>query len=125
MVVGGAVTSDKMLAQNRPLAVRFLRAVIKGVRYVNANEDATIAILMHRFPNMTREHYEASYARVNDTFSTDGTVSDALSQQAIDENAEVLGLGPDGRKTIAEVADFSVAHEANKSLDAEGWKPLP
>jgi NitT/TauT family transport system substrate-binding protein len=125
MVVGGAVTSDRMLRENRPLAVRFLRALIKGYRYVRANKDATIAILLKHYPNESREHYALVYDRVVATMTKDGTVPDSLAQQAIDENAEVLGIPPAERRPLAQFIDFSLAREANRSLDAEGWKPVP
>lgn len=125
MVVGGAVTSDRLLTQNRPLALRFIRALLKGYRYVRANKEATIAILLKRYPNESREHYALVYDRVVATMTKDGTVPDALAQQAIDENAEVLNIPPGERRPLSEFVDFSLAREANASLDAEGWKPVP
>jgi len=125
MVVGGAVTSDRMLKQNRPLALRFIRALMKGYRYVRANKEATIAILLKRYPNETHDHYALVYDRVVATMTKDGTVPDRLAQQAIDENAEVLDIPPDKRRPLAEFVDFSLAREANAALDAEGWKPTP
>ncbi len=125
MVTGGAVTSDRMLTEKRPLALRFVRALMKGYRTVLANKDATIAILMKRYPNQSREHYAQVYDRVVATMTKDGTVSDALAQQAIDENAEVLHIPPEQRRTLAQFVDFSLAREANAALDAEGWKPAP
>jgi NitT/TauT family transport system substrate-binding protein len=125
MVVGGAVASDRMLKENRPLALRFIRALMKGYRYVRANKDGTIAILKKRYPNVSEEHYALVYDRVAATMTKDGTVPDALAQQAIDENAEVLGIPPEKRRPLAEFVDFSLARDANASLDAEGWKPAP
>ncbi len=125
MVVGGAVTSDRMLKENRPLAVRFIRALLKGYRYVRANKDGTIAILIKRYPNVSREHYALVYDRVMATMTKDGAVSNGLAQQAIDENAEVLGIPPERRRPLAEFVDFSLVREANASLDAEGWTPTP
>jgi ABC-type nitrate/sulfonate/bicarbonate transport system substrate-binding protein len=125
MVVGGAVSSDKLLAADRPRALRFLRAVIKGFRYVKANESGTIDILMKRNPAVGRAHFELVYGRELATMTADGTVSDALAQQAIDENGEVLGIAPDRRRKLAEFVDFSLAREVNRALDQEGWKPAP
>ena len=125
MVVGGAVTSDKMLTAERPLALRFMRALIKGFRYAKAHKKETIDILLTRQPNTPREHYEIVYDRVHATMTPDGTVADAIAQQAIDENGEVLGIPPERRKTLAQFVDFSLARDVNRQLDAEGWKPLP
>ena len=125
MVVGGAVTSDKMLTSERPRAVRFLRALIKGFRYARANKNETIDILLKRSPNVAREHYAAVYDRVRATMTADGTVPDAIAQQAIDENGEVLGIPPDKRRMLGEFVDFSIAREVNRELDAKGWRPTP
>lgn len=125
MVVGGAVTSDRMLQTNRPLALRFMRGLIKGVRYQRANKEATIALLLKHNPNVTRAHYEMVYDREQATMTKDGTVPDALAQAAIDENGEVLGISPEQRRKLAEVVDFSLAREVNRALDAEGWQPVP
>ncbi|HUK60191.1 MAG TPA: ABC transporter substrate-binding protein [Stellaceae bacterium] len=125
MVVGGAVTSDRMLRENRPLALRFMRALMKGYRYVRAEKDGTIAILTKRYPNQTYDHYALVYGRVVATMTKDGTVPDTLAQQAIDENAEVLGIPPEKRRPLSEFVDFSLARDANAALDAEGWKPVP
>ena len=125
MVVGGAVTSDKMLTTDRPLALRFMRALIKGFRYSKANKKETINILLKRQPNTPRAHYELVYDRVVATMTPDGTVPDAVAQQAIDENGEVLGIPPEKRRKLGEFVDFSLAREVNRQLDAEGWKPAP
>ncbi|HXQ53156.1 MAG TPA: ABC transporter substrate-binding protein [Stellaceae bacterium] len=125
MVVGGAVSSDKMIQNDRPRALRFLRAVIKGFRYVKANENGTLDILMKRNPGGTREHFALVYDRVVKTMTKDGTVSDALAQQAIDENGEVLGIPPEKRRKLDEFVDFSLAREVNHELDQSGWKPQP
>jgi ABC-type nitrate/sulfonate/bicarbonate transport system substrate-binding protein len=125
MVVGGAVTSDRMLRENRPLALRFLTALLKGFRYARAYKEATIAILLKKFPTETRAHYETVYDRVVGTMTKDGTVSDQVAQDAIDENAEVLGIPPAKRRPLAEVVDFSLARDANAALDKQGWKPTP
>lgn len=125
MVVGGAVTSDRMLQENRPLALRFLHALVKGMRYARANKEATIDIILRHAPNESREHYELVYDREQKTMTRDGTVSDALAQAAIDENGDVLGLPPEKRRSLADAVDFSLAREANRALDAEGWQPVP
>jgi NitT/TauT family transport system substrate-binding protein len=125
MVVGGAVTSDRMIATNRPLAVRFLKALLKGFRYGRANEEATIDILLKHFPNTARAHYETVYGRVLATMTKDGIVPDDLAQAAIDQNGEVLGIPKDKRRPLADFVDFSLAREANEELDREGWKPVP
>jgi ABC-type nitrate/sulfonate/bicarbonate transport system substrate-binding protein len=124
MVVGGAVTSDRELASDRPLVIRFLRGLSKGFRYVRTYKDGTIDIMMKRFPEAhQRSMLEAAYDRTRRTMSEDGTVPDALAQQAIDENVEVLGIAPDKVRPLDEVFDFAAAREANRSLAAEGWTP--
>ena len=123
MVVGGAVTSDRMLANDRPLVIRFLRGLSKGFRYVRAFKDGTIDIIMHKFPSANRAVLEAAYASTRRTMSPDGTVPDEVAQAAIDENVDVLGIAPDKVRKLGEVFDFSAAREANRTLDAEGWTP--
>jgi len=123
MVVGGAVTSDKMLTADRPRALRFMRALIKGFRYAKANKEQSIDILLKRQPNTPRDHYELVYDRVVATMTPDGTVSDEIAQQAIDENGEVLGIPPAQRRKLDEFVDFSIAREVNRQLDGEGWTP--
>ena len=123
MVVGGAVTSDRMLANDRPLVIRFLRGLSKGFRYVRTFKDGTIDIILHRYPAAQRDVLEAAYDHTRLTMSQDGTVPDRLAQQAIDENVEVLGIAPDKVRKLGEVFDFSAAREVNAGLAAEGWTP--
>ena len=56
MLVGGIAVNDRMLKADRPLGMRFMRALMKGERYMRSNEDGTIAAMLTHNGTVSREN---------------------------------------------------------------------
>ncbi len=123
MVVGGAASSDKMLGEDRAVAKRFLRALIKGRRMMFASPDAAVDATLKRSPKTPREAFMVGYKSSTVGATKDGTVPLSVQQQEIDVRADLLKLPADKRPTPKQVFDFSLLDEINHELDAAGWKP--
>jgi NitT/TauT family transport system substrate-binding protein len=125
MLVGGIAVNDRMLKADRPLAIRFMRALLKGERYMRSNEAGTITAMLTHNPNVARETVEKLYRTLVPGNTADGTIPAGVQQQMLDLYAGILGLPKDKERPIAEAFDFSLLAEVDRSLDAEGWKPQP
>lgn len=125
MLVGGIAVNDRMLKADRPLGLRFMRALLKGERYMRANEGGTITAMLTHNPNLPRDTVEKLYRELVPTNTADGTLPPAVQQQMLDLYAGILGLPKDKERPIADAFDFSLLAEANATLDAAGWKPAP
>jgi ABC-type nitrate/sulfonate/bicarbonate transport system substrate-binding protein len=125
MLVGGIAVHERMLTRDRPLAIRFMRALIKGVRYMRANEAGTITAMLTHNSNLARDKVEALYRLLVPGNTGDGTIPPAVQQQTLDLYAEILGMPREKERPIAEAFDFTLVAEVDRALDAEGWKPRP
>lgn len=125
MVTGGVVTSDRFLTENRPVALRFMRGLMKGFRYHRANRTETIDLVATQNPNVSRDVQQAIYDRELAVTATSGIIPEELAQATVDSGSELLGIAPDQRRKVADVFDFSLAKQANEELDASGWTPNP
>ncbi len=123
MVVGGAASSDKVLQDGRPLAKRFLRALMKGRRLMFADPDAAIDATHQRNPKMPRAAFAVGYKSSTVGATKDGTIPVAAQQQEIDVRADLLNIPQAKRPTPKQVFDFSLLDEINRELDQAGWKP--
>jgi NitT/TauT family transport system substrate-binding protein len=125
MLVGGIAVHQRMLTEQRPLTLRFMRALLKGARYMHANEAGTITAMVTHNKNLAREKVEALYRVLVPGNTSDGTIPPAVQQQTLDLYGEILGMPKEKERPIAEAFDFSLVAEVDRALAAEGWKPPP
>ena len=125
MLVGGVAVNDRMLKADRPLATRFLRALIKGDRYMRANEAGTIDAMLAHNPKVARDKVEKLYGELVPTNTADGRLPPEVQKQMLDLYADILGMPNDKARPIADAFDFSLLAEVDRALDASGWKPAP
>jgi NitT/TauT family transport system substrate-binding protein len=122
-ITGGGVFSDKLLKDNRPLAKRFVRAMVKGRRHAIAHPDDMVAAVMKRDPAQTRDSVLQGWKDQEPLRTKDGTISPEAQKQEIAIRSELLGIAPEKRRTPEQSFDFSLIREVNAELDKEGWKP--
>jgi len=123
LIAGGGVFSDAMLKNNRPLAERFMRAVVKARRRGQAHPEDVVASVLKRNASATAEQVQAAMAAQRPLNTKDGTIPVDVQRREIANRGEVMGIAADQRPAPDKMFDFSLLKEVNAKLDAEGWKP--
>jgi NitT/TauT family transport system substrate-binding protein len=120
-IVASIVSTDERLARREELALRFLKATVKGLRLYLANRQEAITALME----FARQKDPALMARVYDhhmtTIARDGTIPERLQRIVIARSKRIVGvtreIGP------KEIFDFSLLKRAHAEIDRSGWGP--
>jgi NitT/TauT family transport system substrate-binding protein len=105
--------TDQRLKQNREQAKRVVRAVVRGLRVVVERKDEAVPIMM-QWLEQSKEVATESYDLIVPSFSTDGGVTDATYEFAV--NARLKELKSDKRVALAQLRDFSLLREVQKEL---------
>jgi ABC-type nitrate/sulfonate/bicarbonate transport system substrate-binding protein len=119
----GIATSAHLVDQEPQVAMAFLRGVVKGMRYMRAFPDATLALLHTHAPQVDPRQMEADYRDTIATATADGTAPDALVRADLAVRAELLNLPKDKLPPADHVYDYAPLRQVLKELDASGWKP--
>ncbi|HUK61496.1 MAG TPA: ABC transporter substrate-binding protein, partial [Stellaceae bacterium] len=122
MPFNGVATSDALIQKNPDVVLRFMRATLKGLRFMVAFRDKTIANVM-KHNGEDRHSTEVDYDDVVKTLTKDGSVPPQVQQTEVEARAEILNLPKSEIPPLERMFDFSFVRKANASLDAEGWKP--
>jgi ABC-type nitrate/sulfonate/bicarbonate transport system substrate-binding protein len=123
LIAGGGVFSNAMLKNNRPLAERFMLAVMQGRRRAAAHPEDVVTAVLRRNPTVTAAQVQAAMEAQRPLNTKDGTIPLDVQQREIANRAEVMGITGDQRPTPDKMFDFFLLKEANAKLDADGWKP--
>lgn len=108
--------------KSRPALIKgFVKASLKALRFIHANKAETVAIMMRHMKTENREMVEAIYESSVPSFSKDGLLGQEAQQAIIAIAAQ--GMGRNEAVSPEAVFDFRLAREANRELEAEGWKP--
>ena len=107
----GLFTSNRLLKENPQVVNRSLRAVMRANRFIAANRQETIAVMMKWLPQ-TAEVAGRSYDVELKALTRDGQMTDAELESLIDR------LG-DKKSALDEVRDFNPIRRAIKELDAK------
>ncbi len=113
-IVGNCIVVNEDFLKKNPDAVRrFLRAVIRGLKYSIQNPDEAISILLQRDPTLNKDAekkrlmmaLELIYVRgITDKYGF-GYVDPSVIEKNIDTIVSVLGL--QRRPSLSEIVDFS------------------
>jgi NitT/TauT family transport system substrate-binding protein len=108
--------------RNRPALIKgFVKASLKGLKFIHSHRPETIDMMMRHMKADNREMVEAIYDSSVPSFTKDGLLSPEAQQAIIAIAAQAIGrseaISPEA------VFDFRLAREANRELEAEGWKP--
>jgi NitT/TauT family transport system substrate-binding protein len=105
----GLTTSDRLIKENPQMVKSTLRAVLKATRFIEANRQETIPIMM-KWVKQPAEIAARSYDVELRSLAKDGQMSDAELESFIDRLGEK-------KRPLDEVRDFSFARAALKELD--------
>ena len=108
--------------RNRPALIKgFVKASLKGLKFIHSRRPETIDMMMRHMKADNREMVEAIYDSSVPSFTKDGLLSPEAQQAIIAIAAQAIGrseaISPEA------IFDFRLAREANRELEAEGWKP--
>jgi NitT/TauT family transport system substrate-binding protein len=121
----GAVVSDRLLQDDPKTVEGFLRATIKGVRYMLAFEPQTEAILEKHDPGVDPQAIVEGYRETVPTMTQSGTASEDLIRIDLKVRAATLNLDPKTLPPIDDIYDYRLARKVTAALEASGWKPTP
>jgi len=110
----GLSTSSKKLKERPDQVQRFLRASVRSMIYIRAHKQETLPILMKEFPGLDRNTLAGTLDFYLRAMSLDGRVSDAVVQDIINEQRELLGVK--GEIPLGQVADFGPLTRVVKEL---------
>jgi len=121
MAFGGFATSDALIASNRDLVRRTVRALMKGLIVVRSSRDVTVASLVKHgsSADAAAENYEIEAS----TLSATSIVSDEDQAFELKLRASMLGIDESKVPLPSNFFDFSFVKEAAAELKTEGWKP--
>jgi len=122
-ITGGGVFADRLLKDNRDLARRFMRAMIKGRRRGQAVPDDIVASVRRRNQGQSEAEIRRGIEAQKPLMTKDGTIPIEVQKREIEGRSDFLGIPPEKRRPADQVFDFSLLKEVNAALDASGWKP--
>jgi len=106
----GLFTSNRLLQENPQTVNRTLRAVVKANRFIAANRQETIAVMLKWLPQ-TQEVAGQSYDVELMALAKDGQMSDAELESLIERLGEK-------KRALGEVRDFNPIRQVIKELGA-------
>jgi ABC-type nitrate/sulfonate/bicarbonate transport system substrate-binding protein len=121
----GAVVSDRLLADHPDEVERFLRATLRGLRYMRAFRAETNAILKKTGGPSDDRTLGIDYDDVVKTLTTDGDEPADVLRKDMEARAVLLNMTPDKIPPVDTVYDYKLLRKANAELDTAGWKPSP
>lgn len=122
MLYNGVATSDALIKDNPDLVLRFIRATLKGMRFMTVFRNKSITNLIN-YSKTGRRATTADYDDVVRTLTKDGTVPLTIQELSVEVQAEVVKLPKSQIPPLDKMFDYSFVRKANASLDAQGWKP--
>jgi ABC-type nitrate/sulfonate/bicarbonate transport system substrate-binding protein len=110
----GLSTSSKKLTERPDQVARFLRASVRSMIYTREHKQEALPILMKEFPGLDRNTLDGTLDFYLRAMSPDGRVSDAVVQDIIDEQRELLKVK--NEIPLSQVADFGPLNRVVKEL---------
>jgi NitT/TauT family transport system substrate-binding protein len=110
----GLSTSSKKLTERPDQVARFLRASVRSMIYTREHKQEALPILMKEFPGLDRNTLDGTLDFYLRAMSPDGRVSDAVVQDIIDEQRELLNVK--NEIPLSQVADFGPLNRVVKEL---------
>ena len=124
MQMSGIVTSEKEVTANRDRALKVTRAIRKGQTYMRTFAAESVEIVHKRIPNIATEAIRDDLDGSVEDQNIAGSMSMDAARKEIALRGELLGLAPDKIIAAEKVYDFSVVADADRALQAAGWKPV-
>ncbi len=109
----GITASIKKIKEKPDEVKRVIRAGIKANRYMRANRDGTIPVLMSTY-RIDKEVASAAYDSFIKGFNNDGSMPEDGFRRLLDDTKRLMKI--DREVALSEVADLSILREAQRDL---------
>ena len=109
----GITASIKKIKEKPDEVKRVIRAGIKANRYMRANRDGTIPVLMSTY-RIDKEVASAAYDSFIKGFNSDGSMPEDGFRRLLDDTKRLMKI--DREVALSEVADLSILKEAQRDL---------
>jgi ABC-type nitrate/sulfonate/bicarbonate transport system substrate-binding protein len=117
---GTVATSDRFLKEQPKIAAGFMRAVLKALRLLRKDREATISSFI-KFTTQPRAIAARMYDDLIGTFTANGTVDEETQRNDLAIIAQIAGVNE--IVPVARAYDFSLALEADQQLTRTSWRP--
>jgi NitT/TauT family transport system substrate-binding protein len=77
------ITNEAMITEKRDLVARFMRALVRGLRYSLEHPDETLSSFLKAHKEANKDYEQGKLAIVNKMFSDPGTHSEKLGMQSV------------------------------------------
>ena len=111
--ISGLVAHTKKIKERPDEIRRVIRAGIKANRYMRANRDGTIEVLMSTY-RLDKETATALYSSFVKGFNDDGNLPEDGLRRLIEDTKTVTKV--DREIVLSDVADLSILREAQREL---------
>lgn len=115
--ISGLIAHTKKIKEKPDEIKRVIRAGIKANRYMRANRDGTIPILMSTY-RLDKEVAAALYDSFVKGFNDDGSLPEDGFRRLIEDTKKVTKI--DREIALSELADLSILREAQRELGIKG-----
>ena len=112
----GMSTTVKKLKENPDQVNRMLRATVRSMIYTREHKQEAMPILMKEFPGLERSTLAGSLDFYIKAMSPDGRVSEAVVQDLIREQRELMNVKAE--VPLSQVADFGPLNRVVKELNS-------
>ena len=111
--ISGLITQTRKIKERPDEIRRVIKAGIKANRYIHANRDGTIEVLMSTY-RLDKEAATALYGSLVKGFNDDGNLPEEGLRRLIDDIKSVTKV--DREIAFSEVSDISILREAQRDL---------
>ena len=112
----GLSTSVRKLKERPDQVQRFLRASVRSMIYTREHKQEALPLLMKEFPGLERNTLAGTLDFYVRAMSPDGRIADAVVQEIINEQRELLGVKSE--VPLSQVADFAPLNRVVQELSA-------
>ena len=124
MPYSGVAVTDAYIKDHADALRAFIRATIKGMRYMKKYKAQTLSIVARY---QTQPDHDASehYDQLMQTFTKDGTIANDVAREDMFVRASVLEIPRDQVPPLDKAYNYDFVHTANADLDKMHWTPQP
>ena len=120
---GGTVVTESTLKNRQLLAERFLRALLKGLWFIQdpGKKEETIRILA-KWLRADRDYSQSIYEMAKDSWTKDGLATEQAMGLSLEMSRTALKSARQ-ELTPSDMYEFALMKKVNGQLESSGWRP--